>query len=161
MSDKTLNNTQKHFICKKLAKFNPHRKIAQDMLKEFPKLQLNEEQLLVRVKYYAFHKKAAKWRDRIEIYRFILNYKLDERFALTNRFERLRQLEKILSEAMTPRLQRIVSWEDGVDKDGKSITHKKKILQTGHCNRCKSNIHDQRGSRSHHKEREFAIFRIQ
>ena len=81
MSKKSLTIAQKDFICRKLAQFVPHRRIASTMRERYPEIDLDENELGMRIKYYASGKKAAKWRKRIEMYRNILNSNLRNRFV--------------------------------------------------------------------------------
>ena len=92
METKTLTPEQKNLICRKLVLFTPHKKIAQDTLVRYPELELNEDELIGKIKYLAFHKGAAKWQEHIEVYRNILNKDVLDRFAYTNLFARLREL---------------------------------------------------------------------
>ena len=130
MLKKTLSATHKDFICQKLAQFIPHRDIASIMRERYPELDLDEKELVIRIKYYASNRKAAKWRKRVEMYRNILNSNLRNRFALANRFERLRQLEKIVSEALKPQLCRMYWYPDGRDENGRLNYDHEKILKT-------------------------------
>ena len=131
MSKQTLTTAQKDFICQKLAQFVSHRDIASIMRGRYPELGLDEEELVMRIKYYASNKKAGKWRKRVEMYRNILNSNFRNRFALANRFERLRRLEKIVSEALKPQLCRMFWYPDGRDENGRLNYGHEKILKTG------------------------------
>ena len=117
MTEETLlSDVHRDFICQKLALFVPHREIASEMLEQYPELQVSEDELITRIKYYSANKKAAKWQERIAIYRGIFNYNLRENFSIANRFTRVRKLEKIMSEALKPRLSRVITYQDGEDK---------------------------------------------
>ena len=130
MSTDNLNKSQKDFICKKLAQFVPHRQIAQAMLKRFPDLKIDENELMTRIKYYASSNTAPKWRARIKMYRNILNSDLEDRFALANPFIRLRYLEKIITESLKPQIAYVVSYPDGRDKEGNVLHEHKEIYKT-------------------------------
>ncbi len=100
MEKQELTDEQKDFICRRLAQFISHRKIAEAVRAEWPELEISDTDLVTRIKYYSTHKNAAKWQARIRIYRNLLNTDLQQRFALTNRFKRLRLLEKIVEQAL-------------------------------------------------------------
>lgn len=122
----TLTHEQKDQICRKLAQFIPHKQIADQMLARFPEIELTSDELIYRIRYYSASPKAAKWQQRIQIYRNMLNTELTEHFAHTHTFKRMRVLEKILEESLKPGLQKVLWYPDGRDENGRlNYTHKK------------------------------------
>jgi hypothetical protein len=121
----TLTHEQKDFICRKLAQFIPHKRIAEEMLTRFPEIELTPDELIYRIKYYSANPKAAKWQQRVQIYRDILNTQLTKHFAHTHTFKRMRVLERILEQSLKPSLQKVLWYPDGRDESGRlNYTHK-------------------------------------
>jgi hypothetical protein len=95
------------------------------MLGRFPEIELTLDELIYRIKYYSASPKAAKWQQRIQIYRDMLNTELTKHFAHTHTFKRMRVLEKILDESLKPGLQKVLWYPDGRDENGRlNYTHK-------------------------------------
>ncbi len=129
MEKQELNDKQKNLICKLLAQFIPHRKIAAVLREKWPELEVPKKDIIDRIKYYSSSKTAAKWQERIRMYRNMLNCDLQNRFALTNRFKRLRLLEKIVEQAMQPHLTSVHWYPDERDEQGKVIYHHEKVYR--------------------------------
>ncbi len=129
MEKQELTDEQKDFICRRLAQFIPHRKIAEALRAEWPELEISNAELIMRIKYYSSGKKAAKWQARIRIYRNLLNTDLQQRFALTNRFKRLRLLEKIVEQAMQPHLTNVHWYPDERDEQGRVTYRHEKVYR--------------------------------
>ena len=98
----------KDFICKQLALFKPHRQVARALLKQFPRIPLSLDEAVTRVHYYAANNRTYKWRNRINEYRRMMEHDFGNRFRLANKHQRMMVLERILADAMTPRLRRVI-----------------------------------------------------
>ena len=98
----------KDFICKQLALFKTHPQVARALLKQFPEIPLSLQKAMTRVKYYACDNRTYKWRNRINEYRRMMERDFRNRFRLTNKHQRIMELERIFADAMTRKLRRII-----------------------------------------------------
>jgi hypothetical protein len=124
-----LRFSHKDFICKQLALFKPHRDVALELLKKYPGIPLSVDELVTRVEYYASTKRTHKWRNRIIQYRRMMEYEFPNRFRLANKHQRMMELERIFSDAMTPKLRRVIWFPVSKTPKGEIIYNHKEVYE--------------------------------
>lgn len=127
--NKVLNIEQKDFICRQLAQFVPHKKIADIFLEHFPETKMGKEELVARVKYISSHPSAKQWQERTNMYRSMLNTGLKKEFEFTHRFKRIHQLERIVKQASTPKLTAVFSCPESRDDQGRLTYSRNEIYR--------------------------------
>ncbi len=123
-SNGKLTDEQADFICRKIAAFCHYRGIACMFLTEFPDTPLTGQQIFNKVRYMAAAAKNDKWRKKIEEYRTEIESEPLTRFAVGNRFERMKTYQRLLDDALEPRIRRIL-WYPAV-REPSGITHYEK-----------------------------------
>jgi len=119
----------KDFICKQLALFKTHRQAAQELLKEFPEIPLSLDDAFIRVKYYACDNRNTKWRNRIHQYRCMLEHDFPHRYRFANKHQRIMELERILNDAMTPKLRRVIWFPVSKNRKGEITYGHKEVYE--------------------------------
>ena len=126
-SNGKLTDEQADFICRKIAAFCHYRGIACMFLSEFPDSQFTGEQIFNKIRYMASAAKKDKWRKKIEEYRSEIESEPLTRFAVGNRFERMKTYQRLLDDALEPRIRRIL-WYPAVREPSGTIRYEKEEI---------------------------------
>jgi hypothetical protein len=113
-----LTEEQQEYVLRKIAAFYRMRDIVDSFRGEFPECKLTEHELYNRIRYMAQDRKANKWQKRIEEYREELRNRPMNSFAIGNRFDRVRILQKLIDFAADPHLRRIIWYPLRRDPNG-------------------------------------------
>jgi len=118
VKSKKLTSEQQEFIVRKIAGFYRLREIVDRFRDEFPKCELNPQELYNKIRYMAQDKKSNRWKKKIDVYREELRQRPINCFAIGNSFDRIRILQRLIDFAAEPNLRRIIWYPLRRDPNG-------------------------------------------